>query len=77
MHPKVVQTRNQGGERVSKEVFPSLIAQLWDASFKPDHCKGGFCGAGLAPFFMKACIPEGCSIKQHGGQWRFQQSEVH
>ena len=38
------------GERVSKEVFPSLVAQLWDASFKPDHCKGGFRGAGLVPF---------------------------
>ena len=38
------------GERVSKEVFPSLLAQLWDISFKPDHYKGGFHGTGLVPF---------------------------
>ena len=38
------------GARVSKEVFPSLIAKLWDASFKPEHCKGGFRAAGLVPF---------------------------
>ena len=41
------------GEQVSKEVFPSLVAQLWDASFKPDHCKGGFHGAGPVPFLRK------------------------
>ena len=38
------------GQRVGKEVFPSLIAKLWDASFTPQQCKGGFRGAGLVPF---------------------------
>jgi len=38
------------GQRVSKEVFPSLIKKLWDAAFKPDHCKGGFRRAGIIPF---------------------------
>ena len=38
------------GQRVGKEDFPSLIAKLWDASFTPQQCKGGFRGAGLIPF---------------------------
>ena len=38
------------GERVSKEVFPSLIAELWEASFTTAHSKGGFKSAGLVPF---------------------------
>lgn len=37
------------GQTVSKEVFPGLIKKLWDASFKPEHCVGGFHGAGLVP----------------------------
>ena len=40
-------------ERVNKEVFPSLIAQLWDMSFKPDHCKDVICGVGLVPFLRQ------------------------
>ena len=35
-------------QQVGKEVFPSLIAKLWDTSFT--QCKGGFRGAGLVPF---------------------------
>ena len=38
------------GQQVGKEVFPSLIAKLWDTSFIPQQCKGGFRGAGLVPF---------------------------
>ena len=38
------------GQKVSKETFPSLIAELWEVSFTPAHCKGGFRGAGLFPF---------------------------
>ena len=30
-----------------KFVFPSLLAQLWNVSFKPDHCKG------VVPFLWK------------------------
>jgi len=36
------------GQKATKETFPSLITQLWE-SFKPEHCKGGFRGAGLFP----------------------------
>ena len=36
------------GQKATKETFPSLIAQLWE-SLKPEHCKGGFRGAGLFP----------------------------
>ena len=38
------------GQRVGKEDFPGLIAKLWDTSFTPQQCKGGFRGAGLIPF---------------------------
>ena len=38
------------GEHASKEVFPSLIAKLWETSFMPKHCIGGFRSAGLTPF---------------------------
>ena len=38
------------GEHASKEVFPSLIAKLWETSFLPKHCIGGFCATGLTPF---------------------------
>ena len=38
------------GQQVGKEVFPSLIAKLWDMSVTPQQCKGGFRGAGLVPF---------------------------
>jgi len=38
------------GEHASKEEFPSLIAKLWDTSFLPKHCIGGFRATGLTPF---------------------------
>ena len=38
------------GEHASKKQFPSLIAKLWDPSFLPKHCIGGFRAAGVAPF---------------------------
>ena len=27
------------GQKVSKEVFPSLLSKLWDSSLKPSHCR--------------------------------------
>lgn len=36
-------------QNVSKEVFPGLLRQLWDESFKPAHCKGGFRASGIYP----------------------------
>ena len=42
-----------GGAHVTKELFPSLIVKLWEASFEPSHCKGGFRGTGLYPFSQK------------------------
>ena len=38
------------GQVASKEVFPSLICKLWEVSFKQEHIKGGFRGAGLVPY---------------------------
>ena len=38
-----------GGAHVTKEIFASLIAKLWEISFKPGHCKGGFWVTGLYP----------------------------
>ena len=38
------------GQKVSKEVFPSLLGKLWDSSLKPSHCRAGFRGAGLVPY---------------------------
>ena len=38
-----------GGAHVNKEIFPSLIAKLWEISFEPGHCKGRFQGTGLHP----------------------------
>lgn len=38
------------GQHVSKEVFPSLIARLWESSFKPEHFIGSFRSTGLAPY---------------------------
>ena len=35
---------------VTKDVFPSLLKELWDKSIKPEHLRGGFKWAGLAPF---------------------------
>ena len=38
------------GQRVCKETFPAMVAKLREASFKPEHCKGRFHGAGLVPY---------------------------
>ena len=38
------------GQKVSKEVFPSLLSKLWDSSLKPSRCRAGFRGAGLVPY---------------------------
>ena len=38
-----------GGAHVTKELFPGLIAKLWETSFEPSHCKSGFQGTGLYP----------------------------
>ena len=38
------------GEHASKEAFPSLITKLWETSFLPKHCIGGFRAAGRTPF---------------------------
>ena len=35
---------------VTKDIFPSLIKELWEKSIKPEHLRGGFKSAGLAPF---------------------------
>ena len=29
-------------ENVTKELFSRLTAKLWEMSFEPGHCKGGF-----------------------------------
>ena len=34
---------------ITKDVFPSLVKQLFDRSFKPDHFQGGLRSAGLCP----------------------------
>ena len=41
---------------ISKEDMPMLVGQLWDASFKPKHLKGGFKETGLFPL-NKQAIP--------------------
>ena len=35
---------------VTKDIFPSLLKELWEKSIKPEHLRGGFKSAGLAPF---------------------------
>ena len=39
---------------VTKEDFPSLVAKLWDCSFKPEHLKSGFWKTGLCPLSRNA-----------------------
>ena len=41
---------------ISKEDMPMLVSQLWDASFKPQHLKGGFQETGLF-LINKQAIP--------------------
>ena len=36
-------------ENVTKNIFPSLIKELWDNSFKESHFISGFRVAGLHP----------------------------
>ena len=54
---------------MSKEVFPGLLKKLWDISFKPEHCKGGFRGAGIVPYSRehvldKLALPPGPALGQ-------------
>lgn len=42
--------RQTRAANISKEEFPNLVAQLWSASFKPQHLQGGFRESGLFPF---------------------------
>lgn len=39
---------------ITKEVFPQLVKELWDCSFKPSQLKAEFKSAGLVPFDPKA-----------------------
>ena len=39
---------------ITKEVFPSLIKQLWERCITAEHLQGGFRAAGLVPFNPKA-----------------------
>ena len=41
-------------ENVTKNIFPSLIKQLWDNSFKESHIISGFRAAGLHPLSRSA-----------------------
>ena len=53
------------GENVSKEVFPSLLSTIWETSFTPQQCQGGFKGAGLVPFspeHVLAKLPQSHSL---------------
>jgi len=36
--------------KVSRDIFPSFIARIWDTSFKPEHCRGRFLATCLVPF---------------------------
>ena len=42
---------------ITKEVFPSLIKQLWERGITAEHLQGGFRAAGLVPFNPKAVKP--------------------
>ena len=39
-----------GGQKATKEIFPSLIGKLWDISLEQYDLIGGFRGAGLVPY---------------------------
>ena len=39
---------------ITKEVFLSLIKQLWERGITAEHLQGGFRAAGLVPFNLKA-----------------------
>ena len=42
---------------IIKEVFPSLIKQLWERGITAEHLQDGFRAAGLVPFNPKAVKP--------------------
>ena len=42
---------------ITKEVFPSLIKQLWERGITAKHLQGSFRAAGLVPFNPKAMKP--------------------
>lgn len=39
-----------GGQKVTKEIFPSLVTKLWEVSSDQNDLCGGFRGAGLVPY---------------------------
>ena len=43
-------------QNVSKEVFPSLLSQLWEKSLTPDQCKSGFRASGIFPLHKEAVL---------------------
>jgi len=43
-------------QNVSKEVFPSLLRQLWDESLKPEHCKSAFRACGIFPLCRRVVL---------------------
>ena len=43
--------------RVDRQIFPSLIARIWDKVFLPEHLIGGFRAAGIHPLSRRA-IPD-------------------
>ena len=45
---------NTRAANIGKEDFPMLLAQLWEASFKPSHLVGGFRETGLFPLNYSA-----------------------
>jgi hypothetical protein len=42
---------------IGKEDFPTLLAQLWETSFKSSHLQGGFRETGLFPFNYSSIPP--------------------
>lgn len=72
------------GQKATKETFPSLVSQLWE-SVKPEHCKGGFRGAGLFPLSRQhiltklppsATLAEAEQASSESGQSRQQAKHV-
>ena len=43
-------------QNVSKEVFPSLLCQLWEQSFTPKQCQSGFQASGIFPLSREAVL---------------------
>ena len=43
-------------QNVSKEVFPSLLRQLWEESLTPEQCRSGFRARGIYPLSREAVM---------------------